>query len=133
MTQLTQRRCVRRKERPQTIDNSGGRPENPAKDVARTAGESRSFGSAKSVAAVLWFALCISAWAQSPGNAPQSRSLVEHPAPAFAVLTLDGKPVSLADYRGKVILVNLWATWCGNSVLECRGFPICARNTKVAD
>jgi len=34
-------------------------------------------------------------------------------APDFQALDLDtAKPVSLADYRGKVLLVNIWATWC---------------------
>ena len=33
-------------------------------------------------------------------------------APNFSVKTLEGKSVSLADYRGKVVLLNLWATWC---------------------
>jgi thiol-disulfide isomerase/thioredoxin len=35
------------------------------------------------------------------------------PAPAFQLTGLDGKPVTLADSRGKVILLNFWATWCG--------------------
>lgn len=35
------------------------------------------------------------------------------PAPAFQLSTLDGKPLSLADYKSKVILLNFWATWCG--------------------
>lgn len=35
------------------------------------------------------------------------------PAPAFKVSTLDGKPLALADYKSKVILLNFWATWCG--------------------
>ena len=35
------------------------------------------------------------------------------PAPAFKVDTLEGKPLSLADYKNKVILLNFWATWCG--------------------
>ena len=35
------------------------------------------------------------------------------PAPAFKLSTLDGKPLSLADYKSKVILLNFWATWCG--------------------
>lgn len=33
-------------------------------------------------------------------------------APAFEVATLSGEPASLADYAGKVILLNVWATWC---------------------
>src|SRR5438094_8133347 len=35
------------------------------------------------------------------------------PAPAFKVDTLDGRPLSVGDYQGKVILLNFWATWCG--------------------
>ena len=34
------------------------------------------------------------------------------PAPAFRLNDLDGKPHSLSDYRGKVVLINFWATWC---------------------
>jgi thiol-disulfide isomerase/thioredoxin len=33
--------------------------------------------------------------------------------PAFALKDLDGRPHPLSDYRGKVILINFWATWCG--------------------
>ena len=41
------------------------------------------------------------------------RSLdVGRPAPNFEFPGLDGKIVSLSDYRGKVVLVNIWATWC---------------------
>jgi thiol-disulfide isomerase/thioredoxin len=35
------------------------------------------------------------------------------PAPDFKLAGLDGKPVTLADSKGKVILLNFWATWCG--------------------
>jgi thiol-disulfide isomerase/thioredoxin len=34
------------------------------------------------------------------------------PAPDFSVKDLNDKEVKLADYRGKVVLVNFWATWC---------------------
>ena len=35
------------------------------------------------------------------------------PAPPFTATSLtDGSPISLPDYRGKTLLVNLWATWC---------------------
>lgn len=34
------------------------------------------------------------------------------PAPAYEATTLDGAPVSLADQRGQVVLLNIWATWC---------------------
>ncbi len=35
------------------------------------------------------------------------------PAPEFALKAIDGKSLSLAEARGKVVLVNFWATWCG--------------------
>ncbi len=35
------------------------------------------------------------------------------PAPDFKLVGLDGKPVTLASSKGKIILLNFWATWCG--------------------
>jgi len=37
---------------------------------------------------------------------------VRRVAPLFAVKTLDGKEIKLADYRGKVVLLYFWGTWC---------------------
>lgn len=36
----------------------------------------------------------------------------ENPAPPFTLKGLDGKNISLGDYKGKMVLLNFWATWC---------------------
>jgi peroxiredoxin len=39
-------------------------------------------------------------------------SLVNGPAPPFTLNDLEGRPVNLTDYRGKIVLLNFWANWC---------------------
>ncbi len=38
---------------------------------------------------------------------------VGHKAPEFTTVGLDGKPVKLSDYKGKYVLLDFWASWCG--------------------
>ena len=40
------------------------------------------------------------------------------PAPAFSVRTRSGKAETLADYRGRVLVLNFWATWCPPCIAE---------------
>lgn len=45
--------------------------------------------------------------------APMANGLViGQPAPDFKVTTLDGKKLTLADFKDQVLVINFWATWC---------------------
>lgn len=49
---------------------------------------------------------------------------IGEPAPEFALADLDGNPVRLADFEGRPVIVNFWASWCGPCVAE---FPLLSK------
>lgn len=46
-------------------------------------------------------------------NAELMKQEMKKPAPSFVLKTIDGKDISLASLKGKVVLIDFWATWCG--------------------
>lgn len=64
----------------------------------------------------IWIALfALLAWGiwsvlqQDQGSGPAIGS----PAPEFQIPDINGQSISLKDFRGKAVLLNFWATWCG--------------------
>ena len=69
---------------------------------------------------ILGAAVLVGVWLIIMQRAPQSvcppsdaTAEIGQPAPAFALSDLDGRQVSLNDFKGKVVLLDFWATWCG--------------------
>ena len=73
---------------------------------------------------------------QDPTTLPSAR--LGKPFPNFVVTDLDGKPVSLADIKGKPAIINVWASWCPSCKeehptlveLSKQGIPIIGLNYK---
>jgi thiol-disulfide isomerase/thioredoxin len=64
--------------------------------------------------------------------APHHPSLINKPAPVFARTSLDNQSVDLAALRGRVVLLNFWATWCAPCQVEMPRFVHWQEKYKVA-
>jgi peroxiredoxin len=49
---------------------------------------------------------------EGPGRMVESGPRIGEVAPDFKLSALDGKSVRLADYKGRVVFLNIWASWC---------------------
>ncbi len=62
---------------------------------------------------ILIFGLCTIAVFLLSHCAREQTQLSVSPAPDFTLKTLDGKEITLSQLKGKVVLLDFWATWCG--------------------
>ncbi|MEA3544358.1 MAG: TlpA disulfide reductase family protein [Thermodesulfobacteriota bacterium] len=67
----------------------------------------------KSAVVLLLFTLLLVGCDNSTSESPVPKGgLIGNIAPDFTLTDMEGQPVSLSQFRGKVVILNFWATWC---------------------
>ncbi len=84
-------------------------------------------------AGVAWLLVCIDGCGSRLNEAHVRKEQDRKSAPEFALKDVSGKVVKLSDYRGKVVLLNFWATWCGPCKVEIPWFIGFEREYKDKD
>lgn len=77
------------------------------------------------IGAMILAAVFTIVWLQSAKYEPL---VIGKPAPDFALTDLNDKPYRLSDFRGKVVFLNFWATWCAPCREEMPSMEILNRN-----
>jgi thiol-disulfide isomerase/thioredoxin len=94
--------------------------DNPAPAARRVGPDRRVLAGAVAVLLLVIAAVAYATWDRDPGWSPTLREYPlgqRPPAPEIAGETLDGGRLALADLRGDVVVINIWASWC----VACRG------------
>jgi thiol-disulfide isomerase/thioredoxin len=68
--------------------------------------------------------------AKDKAKADLAKTMINQPAPTFILKDIDGKTVSLAGLKGKVVIVDFWATWCGPCKASFPGMQLAVNKYK---